>query len=77
MGQDGPCPDVLAFVEGDYGLAIPAEAVRLVVEVTSPSGRRTDTVTKLDLHARVGVQRYRVVDPDEIVVHAPEASTGT
>lgn len=75
IGQDGPCPDVVVFATGDYGLAIPAEAVRLIVEVTSPSNRSTDTVTKHDLYARAGIANYWVVDPDEVLVYSLD-STG-
>lgn len=43
--------------------------MRLVVEVTSPSNRRTDTVTKLDLYARAGIRHYWIVDPEQITVY--------
>jgi Uma2 family endonuclease len=36
----------------------------LVVEVGSPSTRRRDEQTKLQLYERCGVQEYWVVDPD-------------
>lgn len=66
---DGPCPDVLVFRPADYTLAVPAAAVVLVVEVTSPSNRSNDTVTKLERYARAGIAHYWVVDPDRIAVY--------
>jgi Uma2 family endonuclease len=36
----------------------------LVVEILSPSSRRTDEVTKRHLYDRFGVREYWVVDPD-------------
>lgn len=66
---DGPCPDVLVFRPADYMLAVPATAVVLVVEVTSPTDRSNDTVTKLERYARAGIPHYWVVDPDRIAVY--------
>jgi Uma2 family endonuclease len=40
----------------------------LVVEILSPSSRRTDEVTKRHLYDRFGVREYWVVDPDIDVV---------
>jgi Uma2 family endonuclease len=40
----------------------------LVVEILSPGSRKTDTVTKLKLYQRFGVQEYWVVDPELEVV---------
>ncbi|MDQ1674503.1 MAG: hypothetical protein QOC98_3065 [Frankiaceae bacterium] len=77
MGNEGPCPDVAVFSEGEYATDIPVEAVVLLVEVTSPSNRSTDTVTKLDLYARSGVRHYWVVDPDEITVYELDAGSGS
>lgn len=68
-GGDGPCPDVLVFQPGDYSLAVPVAAVALVVEVTSPSNRSNDTVTKLERYARAGIPHYWIVDPDRIAVY--------
>lgn len=68
-GGDGPCPDVLVFAPGDYAVAIPAGAVALVVEVTSPGNRSNDTVTKLERYARAGIGHYWIVDPDRITVY--------
>ena len=61
---------------GDYGTDIPVDAVALLVEVTSPSNRSTDTVTKLDLYARFAVRHYWVVDPDEITVFELDPGSG-
>ena len=36
----------------------------LVVEILSPSSRRQDTTTKLELYARHGVKEYWIADPD-------------
>lgn len=76
MGDDGPCPDIVVFTAGDYPRDIPVEATLLVIEVTSPSNRSTDTVTKLDLYARAGVRHYWVVDPGEITVYTLAADGG-
>jgi Uma2 family endonuclease len=77
MGDEGPCPDIVVFAAGDYATDIPVEAVALLVEVTSPSNRSTDTVTKLDLYGRSGVPYYWVVDPGEITVYKLDASSGS
>lgn len=37
----------------------------LVVEVLSPSTRRKDLVTKLNLYSRSGVKEYWIIDPDK------------
>ena len=36
----------------------------LVIEIVSPSSRRTDEVAKRKLYERVGVREYWVVDPE-------------
>jgi len=36
----------------------------LVVEILSPSSRRTDVIVKSELYARFGVLHYWIVDPD-------------
>ena len=77
MGDEGPCPDIAVFAAGDYRTDIPVEAVALLVEVTSPSNRSTDTVTKLDLYARFGVRHYWVVDPDAIIVYELDSGSGS
>ena len=40
------------------------DAPDLVVEILSPSNRRSDEVTKRDLYDRTGVPEYWIVDPD-------------
>jgi Uma2 family endonuclease len=44
--------------------ALPAAAVRLVVEVLSPSHRTTDLVTKRAEYAAGGIPLYWIVDPE-------------
>jgi Uma2 family endonuclease len=46
----------------------------LVIEVLSPSTRRTDLVRKMALYATVGIKEYWIVDPEKqsIVVHRNE-----
>jgi Uma2 family endonuclease len=36
----------------------------LIIEILSPSSRRTDVIVKSELYARFGVQHYWTVDPD-------------
>ncbi len=62
-------PDVIVYRAGSYPGNLPAEAVRLIVEVTSPSNRRNDTVLKLDRYARAGIPHYWIVDPDRVTVY--------
>ena len=76
LDDDALCPDVVVFAAGEYGLHLPADAVLLVVEVTSPSNRSTDTVTKLERYARAGIPHYWIVDPEQITVHRLDAERG-
>ena len=66
---DGPCPDLLVYTPGDYAVVIPAAAVILVIEVTSPGNRSNDTVTKLERYARAGSPHYWIIDPERITVY--------
>jgi Uma2 family endonuclease len=75
IGEDCLVPDVVVYRAGDYQGNLPAEAVVLVVEVTSPSNRSNDTVLKLDRYARAGIPHYWVVDPDTITVYALEGDS--
>ena len=59
---------MVVYRHGDYPRNLPAEAVVLIVEVTSPSNRSNDTVLELDRYARAGIPHYWVVDPDRITV---------
>lgn len=43
-------------------------ALDLVIEIASPSSRRTDEIVKRKLHERGGVREYWVVDPELDVV---------
>lgn len=74
-GGDGPCPDVLVFTPGNYAVSVPAAAVTLVVEVTSPGNRSNDTVTKLERYARAGIAHYWIVDPDRVSVYRLDPAT--
>jgi Uma2 family endonuclease len=49
----------------------------LVVEIISPSSRRTDFVRKMALYARAGVQEYWIADPENqtLIVHALRADS--
>lgn len=40
----------------------------LIVEILSPSSKRTDRIRKLDLYCRHGVNHYWIVDPKEGVI---------
>lgn len=60
-------PDIV-FVSNDQVARIQARCIvgppDLVVEVTSPSSRRTDVVRKRALYARSGIPEYWIVDPE-------------
>ena len=60
-------PDVV-FVSKERSSILGAQRMEgapdLVVEVFSPSSRRTDVLVKAPLYARFGVRLYVVVDPD-------------
>jgi len=60
-------PDLL-FVSSERARVLTDKNVQgapdLVVEIGSPSTRRRDEKTKLQLYERFGVQEYWVVDPD-------------
>lgn len=76
MGTDGRVPD-LAVVRSDADLAGPRpypvgpEAFGLVVEVVSPSSRKTDRFAKPGEYAEAGVPLFWRVETDPaVVVHA-------
>lgn len=48
----------------------------LIVEILSPSNRRTDTIRKLDLYRRHGVLHYWMVDPEEGIIQALKLQDG-
>jgi len=60
-------PD-LVYVSAERASIVTAKNVQgapdLVIEVLSPSTRRTDEVTKRKLYDRVGVREYWIVDPE-------------
>jgi Uma2 family endonuclease len=64
-------PDLL-YVSGGRRERLAEDAVHgapdLVVEILSPSTRRTDEVGKLRLYARFDIREYWLVDPDANVV---------
>ncbi|WP_336670579.1 Uma2 family endonuclease [Tsukamurella sp. USMM236] len=57
-------PDVVLFERG-AGQPMPAERVRLVVEILSPNNRRTDQVVKRAEYERAGIDAYWIVDLDD------------
>lgn len=76
MGTDGRTPD-LAVVRADVSLRSAAPypvgpaAVGMVVEVVSPSSRKTDRFAKPGEYAEVGIPLFwRVETEPELVVHA-------
>lgn len=58
-------PDVLVVRRGSTEWQRTIAPPVLAIEVISPSGRTTDTVTKRELYARFGVAHYWIVDPAE------------
>ena len=54
---------------GDYDPYLPADAVQLVVEVTSSGNRSNDSVVKFERYIRAGIPHYWIVDPDVITVY--------
>lgn len=64
--EQGLIPDILiarADLDIDDLLVVEAADVTLVVEVLSPSSRRKDRMTKLDIYASMGIPYYWIVDP--------------
>lgn len=43
---------------------------KLIVEILSPSSRRTDTMLKVNLYRRHGVLHYWIVEPEEGIIEA-------
>jgi len=72
--EEGDAPeDVDTMVEPDISVVCDKDkldkygcigAPDLVIEILSPSTRRYDRITKLDLYRRAGVREYWIVDPD-------------
>ncbi|BDH56871.1 Uma2 family endonuclease [Tsukamurella sp. PLM1] len=57
-------PDVVLF-ERPAEQPMPAERVRLVVEILSPGNRHTDQVVKRAEYERAGIEAYWIVDLDD------------
>jgi Uma2 family endonuclease len=57
-------PDVLVAVRADLDRGAVPLVPRLVVEVLSPSTRRTDLLLKRSRYAAAGIPSYWIVDPD-------------
>jgi Uma2 family endonuclease len=63
--QRGFLPESLRGVLISYRIGGELEgAPDLVIEILSPSSRRTDVIMKSALYTRFGVQHYWIVDPD-------------
>lgn len=82
MGTDGRVPD-LAVVRSDADVSGPRpypvgpEAFGLVVEVVSPSSRKTDRFAKPGEYAEAGIPLFwRVETEPAVVVHAHELRDG-
>ncbi len=43
---------------------------KLIIEILSPSSRRTDTISKLNLYLKHGVLHYWIVEPEEGTIEA-------
>jgi Uma2 family endonuclease len=58
-------PDLAVFAEEpeEAGPWVAIDALRIVIEVLSPSTRRTDERDKADEYAAAGIGRYWLVDP--------------
>ncbi|WP_042373957.1 Uma2 family endonuclease [Streptacidiphilus neutrinimicus] len=67
LGTDGePCPDVVVMHRDDIDLTVrntPAQVVRVVGEVVSPSSAKADWRDKRELYAAHGIPLYLVIDP--------------
>jgi len=72
--EEGDAPeDVDTMVEPDLSVVCDKDkldkygcrgAPDLIIEILSPSTRRYDRITKLNLYQRAGVREYWIVDPD-------------
>ena len=72
--EDGDSPeDVDTMVEPDLSVICDSSkldkygckgAPDLIIEILSPTTRRHDRITKLNLYQRAGVREYWIVDPD-------------
>ncbi|GAA1073899.1 Uma2 family endonuclease [Tsukamurella spumae] len=56
-------PDVVVF-DLPAAQPLPADQVRLAIEILSPGTRRTDQVTKREEYERAGIDAYWIVDLD-------------
>ncbi len=74
-------PDLLFLSRDRMDLAADGESIKgapdLVVEVFSPSTRRTDAITKRNLYQKYGVQEYWLVDPELEVIQVFRLREGT
>ncbi len=69
-------PDLILVAESSIGAKAILGAPILAVEVLSPSTRRRDLVTKLDILAHAGCPHYWVIDPAEASVRIWELVRG-
>jgi len=69
-------PDVLVVAKTALGSTKLVELPLLVVEILSPSSRRTDSVRKLRVYEQLGVPSYWIADPDEPSVTVLELGDG-
>ena len=79
MGTDGRVPDFSVVRRRPIGpLGSPAADFGLVVEITSPSSRKTDLFAKPGEYAEVGIPLFWRVDLEpELVVHAYRLEAGS
>lgn len=61
-------PDLLVMRAADVDDDGTSTTPLLAVEVLSPSTRRRDLMTKLDILQRAGCPHYRVIDPEDVSV---------
>ena len=61
-------PDIIVAPYRQFDQAALVGPPTLAVEILSPSTRRRDLLTKLDVLQRVGCPHYWVIDPDDVSV---------